>query len=278
MGLFPLTPDARRYFVGAAVAAARALGLAGADDVDACAARIGVPRAHRLRALADVLTLESAWGAAPAPLPPGGWGELAEVIRRDRPLDAGELLARFHAHLAAVGHDDARALAARLAALPEAARGLVDLGAGVGHYAAAFLDAAPEAQATLVDRAEVLAMVTPRDRQALVAGDLFDVALPERHGIALLANVVHLYDDAAGARAVAHAAALADVVVVKDLWIEPDRSGPPGALYFGLNMALYTDGGQVHAAARIAEWLVAAGLKAPQIERLGDDVVVWARR
>jgi len=210
-------------------------------------------------------------------LPPGGWGELAEVIRRDRPLDAGEMLSRFHAHLAAVGHDDAAALAGRLAALPEAARGLVDLGAGAGHYAAAFLDAAPAAAATLVDRAEVLALVAPRARQRLVAGDLFAVAV-ERHGIALVANVAHLYDAADGARLVARAAALADAVVVKDLWIEPDRSGPPGALYFALNMALFTDGGDVHPPARIAGWLRAAGLSEPTVERLGDDAVVWARR
>src|SRR6185437_13910038 len=53
----------------------------------------------------------------------------------------------------------------RARSLPEAARGLVDLGAGAGHYAAAFLDAAPAAEATLVDRAEVLALVSPRERQ-----------------------------------------------------------------------------------------------------------------
>jgi O-methyltransferase len=279
VGLFSLTPDARRYFVAAAAAAARALGLhgVGAADVDACAARLGLSRTHRLRALADVLQLEAAWRDAPASLPAGGWGQLAEVIRRDRPLDAEDMLARFHAHLAAVGDDDARALAARLATLPESARGLVDLGSGVGHYAAAFLDAAPSAQATLVDRADVLLLVAPRPRQRLVAGDLFAVAV-ERHGVALLANVVHLYDAADGARLVERAAALADVVVVKDLWIEPDRSGPAASLYFALNMALFTDGGEVHPAARIVAWLTAAGLGETHVERLGDDVVVWGRR
>jgi O-methyltransferase len=277
VGLFPLTAEARRYFAGAAAAAARALGLRDAGDVEACARRLGIARTHRLRALADVLTLDGAWETPSGPPAPGGWGELAEVIRRDRPLDAADMLARFHAHLASVGHDDARALAARLAALPEAAHGLVDLGGGAGHYAAAFLEAAPGASATLVDRAEVLALAAPRARQRLVAGDLFALAV-ERHGIALLANVTHLYDAVDGARLVAGAAAVADVVVVKDLWIEPDRSGPPGALYFALNMALYTDGGEVHPATRIGSWLAAAGLGEPRINRLGDDVVVWARR
>jgi len=280
VGLFPLTPDARRYFRDAAVAAARALNLRRDEPLDAAARRLGLLRMHRLRALCDVLTLEDAWDAeAPsaAATPPGGWADLAEVIRRDRPLPVDDMLARFHAHLAAAGHADARALAATLAALPEAARGLVDLGGGAGHYAAAFLDAAPAAHATVVDRAAVVALVPPRDRLACVAGDLFDVTVP-RHGLALLANVVHLYGATDGARLVARAAALADAVVVKDLWIEPDRSGPPGAVYFALNMALFTDGGEVHPATRTGDWLRAAGLSAPTIERLGDDVVVWARR
>ena len=277
MGLFPLTTDARRYFRDAAVAAARTLELRRDEEVAAAARRLGLSRTHRLRALADVLTLEDAWDATAPSLPQGGWGQLAEVIRRDRPLGAADMLARFHAHLAAVGDEDARALAAQLAALPEAARGLVDLGGGAGHYAAAFLDAAPAARATIVDRAEVTALVTPRDRLACVAGDLFDVAVGE-HGVALLANVVHLYGPADAARLVARAATLADVVVVKDSRIDPDRSGPAGALYFALNMALYTDGGEVHPAARIVEWLAAAGLAGARSERLGDDVVVWARR
>jgi len=277
VGLFPLTADARRYFRDAAVAAARALELRRDEDVAAAARRLSLSRTHRLRALADVLTLEDAWDADAPSLPQGGWGELADVIRRDRPLAAADMLARFHAHLAAVGHDDAGILAAQLAALPEAARGLLDLGGGAGHYAAAFLDAAPAAHATVVDRADVTALVAARDRLACVAGDLFDVTV-ERHGVALLANVVHLYDAADAARLVARAATLADVVVVKDLWIEPDRSGPAGAIYFALNMALYTDGGEVHSAARIVEWLAAAGLAGAHLDRIGDDVVVWARR
>jgi len=282
VGLFPLTPDARRYFRDAAVGAARALGLRRDEPLDAAARRLGLARTHRLRALFDVLALEDAWDApapslAPTATPAGGWAALAEVIRADRPLPLDDMLARFHAHLAAAGHDDARALAAALAAQPEAARGLVDLGGRAGHYAAAFLDVAPAAHATVVDRAAVVALVPPRDRLACIAGDLFDVTVP-RHGLALVANVVHLYDAADGARLIARAAALADVVVVKDLWIEPDRAGPPAALYFALNMALFTDGGDVHPAARIADWLRAAGLAAPAIERLGDDVVVWARR
>jgi hypothetical protein len=40
----------------------------------------------------------------------------------------------------------------------------------------------------------------------------------------------------------------------------------------------YTDGGELHSAARIVEWLATAGLAGALIDRFGDDVVVWARR
>jgi hypothetical protein len=266
VALFPLSDGARRFFLDAAAAAARELGLH--------RGRLGAfASSHRARALAALLDAEDAWERAPAtPIPPAGWGRLAEVIRSDRPLDAAAHGGAFHAHLVTAGRDDARALATLLAGLPEAARGLADLGGGAGVYCDAFLDAAPTAQTTLVDRAEVLAHLAPRAGRTLVVADLFDLMLPP-HGIALIANVLHLYDAAACARLVQRAAAVGDAVVVKDL--DPER---PVARFFAVNMALYTDGGDVHAPAHIAGWLRAAGLAEVQHERIGDDVVVWARR
>ncbi|MDB4968390.1 MAG: O-methyltransferase, family 2:ric methyltransferase [Myxococcales bacterium] len=271
MGVFGLNDAERRFYRGAAVAAAHELGFVD-GDVAAAASRLGLRRDHRLRALAEVLTLEDAWRDPPVASPPTGWGRLAEVIREDRPLDASAALAQFHAHLGEAGAVDARLLAARLAVEKSAPAGLVDLGCGVGVYARAFLDALPEARATLVDRTEVLAMAAPHARARLLAGDLFDVAAGA-HGLALLANVVHLYGADDGARLVAHAATLAPTVVVKDF-----RRGTDGATYFALTMALYTDAGEVHDGARIADWLRAAGLDEVRIEPLGDDLIVVGSR
>jgi hypothetical protein len=103
--LFALTPDTRAYFAGAAVAAAHELGLfaalaTGARSADELAGALGVG-ARRLGRLLDVLALDGvlerddaaggprfARTGAPPPAPcalPGGWGGLAEAIRRDRP-------------------------------------------------------------------------------------------------------------------------------------------------------------------------------------------------
>jgi hypothetical protein len=69
--------------------------------------------------------------------------------------------------------------------------------------------------------------------------------------------------------------------VVKDLAIEDDRGGPWPSLLFALNMALYTDGGDVHPTPAILGWLAAAGLEAavaPPLAASPGHVVVIGRR
>jgi hypothetical protein len=284
--------SARGYLRDAAVTAAYHLGLFAAlpATVEELARAVGAaPR--RLRALLDVLVLEGALGRdgarlvaatlppRPAASPPHGWGRLAEVLRRDRPLPADDDEARFHDHLFTAGAAAARALAPRLA-LGDGA--LLDAGGGAGAYTAAALAEFPSARATLVDRAPIVRLAAARlapfaDRARLVAGDLFSVALDGGFRAALLANVLHLYDAEHAAALIARVAAAVapgGLIVVKDLRVEADRSGPAAGLLFALNMALYTDGGDVHAPDALVAWLRAAGLTDVAAEPLGDDAVV----
>ena len=308
MGLLPLNAEAQAWMVAAAAEAARELGLYAALDrprtVGELANILGVaPR--RLRALVDVLACAGVLtrssgdevptftrGAAsptPAAMPRHGWGRLAEILTQDRPLlsDDEQELDRFHTYLRAAGAASARALMAELTQLPSAQRGLVDLGGGAGAYTEAFLAALPGAPATLVDRAPVIALARPHlsGRASLVAGDLFDAATAsgEGHGIALLANVLHLYGardcQRLIARAVASVVAGEGWIVVQDLFVAPDRTGPLASLLFALNMAVYTNEGDVHDGAQIVEWLTHAGLVDVQCARRGDDeIVVRGRR
>jgi hypothetical protein len=312
VGLFALNAEARAWMVAAAGAAARQLGIDAALDRPRTAAELAralgvAPR--RLGALVDVLacagvlaradadeaptfTRGAAWPAQPL-LPPQGWGRLAEILTNDRPLpspspsDDEQERERFHAYLRAAGATSARALMAELSRLPSARRGLVDLGGGAGAYTEAFLAALPGAPATLVDREPVIALARAHllGRASLVAGDLFDeaTAIREEHGIALLANVLHLYGARDCQRLVARAAASVAPgegwVVVQDLYVAPDRTGPLPSLLFALNMAVYTEEGDVHDGVRIAEWLARAGLVDVEHARRGDDeIVVRGRR
>lgn len=83
--------------------------------------------------------------------------------------------------------------------------------------------------------------------------------------------MLHLHGEAESARLIARAAAVVPggEVVVKDLLIAPDRSGPAVGVYFALNMALFTTAGDVYDEGQIGAWLAAAGLRVSRIELPG---------
>ncbi len=301
MSVFPT--HEREFFRNAAIHAAHELGLfaalAAPRTVDDAARALAVD-ARRLRTLADYLIFEGvlarrgdccvAEKIAPRPAapPPQSWGRLAEVVRAGRPVDEPQDPARFHQHLLAAGAEAARAFAARVRDFLDGGGSLLDAGGGAGGHIAAALAVAPGARASLVDRAEVLAIARTAlgaraENVQFVDGDLLHAATSygAGHAVGLLANVLHLYapDDCARLIArVAAAVAPGGVVAVQEVFVEPDRSGPAGGLLFALNMALYTDGGDAWDAATVARWLEAAGLAPPTIERITPDAVLLLAR
>ena len=198
--------------------------------------------------------------------PGAAWGELTEAIRTDRPLQGvcGEGLRRFHDHLFCAGASAALEVAERLGP-----RGpLLDLGGGAGTYSAAFLAAHPGERALIVDQPAVLDLA----RRAVPGADLLALDLlggdpwPAGARIALLANVLHLYGPADAARLVARAAGAVvpgGTVAVKDF----DASTDAGVL-FSLNMAVFTQEGEVHDAATLRSFFAGAGLREVRVNRL----------
>ncbi len=260
----------------------------------------------RLRALLDVLVFEGALGkkgeqyfaglvpTRPLPeLPRQGLGLLADVLLRDQPLPdspvlgtASPELRRFHEELrrsSAAAAEELAGLVAPLLAGQDQPQ-IVDLGAGLGVYSAAILEKVPAAKALLVDRPDVLKLAAPRDRVKHLAGDFFDADLGSGNACVLLVNVLQLCGPRDGARLVLRAArtlAPGGVLVVQDLFIEPDRSGPEAALYAALGLALTTRRGEVHAVPLIDGWLRAAGLFRSGPRRLSaapDAVVMVGHR
>ena len=316
--VFGAALEARAFLCDAALAAGHELGVfdalarQGPASLDQLAGELGgVAASHRLRALLEVLaalggiaregggagfgvdTLPRFAPVATVPAHPAvaraGWGLLADAIRQDRPLpaetdDAAGNVRRLHHHLASAGAAAARELVACLGT-----SSLLDLGAGAGAYSKAFLDAHPDAVATLVDTGEVLTIAGEwlgplAERARLVEGDAATVDVGDGHGAVLLANLLHLHSPAMCARlctAAARAVAPGGVVVIKDLRVDDDRTGPLEGLLFALNMAIYTEAGDVYATSQLRTWLADAGLVDIVERRLAaapDAVVVIARR
>jgi len=287
------------FLAQAALAAAHELGLFGdAGLPGTCgdlAARLELPAA-RLRPLLDALAAAEAVERradrylAPRPpaapteaLAPTGWGVLAEVIRADAPLgEDPDMLAPMHAYLAEVGRPEALEVAQRFLA---DARAVADLGGGVGTYGLGFLEVVPDGVVTLVERAAVLALVEdPPPGLVLRAGALPQAArdLPPQDA-AVLANVLHLYGTEACRELLAAAVAAVRPggrVLIKDLYLDPDRTGPPESVWFALNMALYTEAGDVHDVDRLVAWAREAGLEevgATRLDCAPQSVVVAGR-
>jgi hypothetical protein len=281
--IFSEALGASRYFSDAAAAAAQELGIF--DALPARAAvlgeALGVPQ-RRLRALLRALVLDGVVlddggllrrGAVPLrrALPRSGWGQLAEVIRTDRPLPAagvdgvsGEELRAFHEHLRRAGMEAAREVAERLGP----GGPLLDLGGGAGTYAAAFLERHPGERAIVVDRPEVLELARASlPGAALVPLDLLGrEPWPRGARIALLANLLHLFpalDAARLVRRAAHAVEPGGIVAVKDF----DAASRPGVL-FSLNMAVFTEAGEVHAVEALRSFFAGAGLLELSLEHL----------
>ena len=142
----------------------------------------------------------------------------------------------------------------------------------------------PAATATLVDTAAVVELARAElarfgGRVRFVAGDARTAELGGPYGAALLCNVLHFHD-AAGCAALCAAAARAVApggrVVIKDLRVDDDRSGPLAGLLFALGMAVYSERGDVHATATVRAFLAGAGLDAIEARRLAaaDDAIV----
>ena len=265
--------EQRAYLRAQAVRAALELGLPGAlpGTPGEAARALGLRGARRLRRLLDVLALfgdadrsGDRFSLKPLPRPPpspdAGWGRLAEVIRTDRPVpEPGvggegdpEALRRFHAYLASAGAEPARELW-------EQARvqgPLLDLGGGTGTYARAFLDRHPGERAVLADRPAVLALSTLPEKLPLNL--LSTEYSKDKFGCVLICNILHLFGPEQARENVQiawKALRPGGILIVKDLLIEPDRSGPAEGVLFALNMALFTEQGDVHDPATLEGFL-----------------------
>jgi len=265
----------------------------------AIAKGLGAPL-HRLGRLLDLLAGEQILQrtstphglsysviAAPALAPHGcgDWDQISRVIMADEPLEHGAYLPDYLRYV-----DERSSQVAPVvwdSVVPAPGR-LLDLGGGLGAYSRAYVDRCPRNNATLLDLPQVIEIAaSPGSRHPRIdtlACDAREMELDAQYDVVLLANLLHLYGDADCVRLLERATdALKPygVLVIKDLYVDPDRSGPLVSLYFALNMAIYTAGGDVRPVKHLTSWCRNAGLRevvALRLAQLPEAVVVSARR
>jgi hypothetical protein len=115
-------------------------------------------------------------------------------------------------------------------------RKVLDLGGGVGEYLVPILDRFPQLEGTLFELPPVtevardaLAANPVGPRINIVAGDLFEDAIPEDHDALILANVVHYFDHARNRellRRIRERVLAGARVLIVDFWTNPQHTEP----------------------------------------------------
>lgn len=191
--------------------------------------------------------------------------------------------ARFLRYLHDRSQEGAAEVAERLSGEP--VRRVVDLGSGIGTYAAALLARNPTATATLVDRVNAREVVEEflrdsglEDRAHFVGGDFLTDDFGDGHDLAVVSNIVHNVGEEATRALLArlHERLVpGGRVALKDLCIDDDRLAPDSAGRFAVTMALFTPRGGVFPAREVAGWLTDAGFDLVSSEELEVAAGSW---
>jgi len=148
-------------------------------------------------------------------------------------------------------------------------RHMLDIGGGPGTWTIAFLNAVPEARATLFDLSAVVPIAKQQfaeaklsDRVTLVGGDYNNDALPDGADLAWLGAICHQNSRRQNRDLFARVhTALGDdgVIVIRDVIMDSSRTSPVGGALFAINMLVATEAGGTYTFDEYREDLNAAG-------------------
>jgi precorrin-6B methylase 2 len=225
-----------------------------------------------------------------------GWAQLAATVKAGRPVDCGPSVrggtADHEAFIEAMEVASRQAAARVVAALgPPSFRHLLDVGGGPATWTIAFLQAAPDAQATLYDRPTVIPIARRHveaaglaERVRFAPGDFYnDEALPTGADLAWVSAIVHQSSRRQNRELFTkvHAAlAPGGQIAVRDIVMDDSHTEPPAGALFAINMLVHTAGGGTFSFAELVEDLAASGFTNPRLQR-GErpmDAVIRADR
>jgi hypothetical protein len=149
-------------------------------------------------------------------------------------------------------------------------RGLLDVGGGGAAYTIELCRRYPHLTATVFDlpfvceqTAERIAEARLDDRITCVGGDFFtDTALPAGHDMALLSSVMHDWSEQENLeilRKVHTALPAGGRILISELLMDDDKTGPVPAALFNLLMLVETERGRNYTGAEYARWLGEVG-------------------
>jgi ubiquinone/menaquinone biosynthesis C-methylase UbiE len=211
------------------------------------------------------------------------WLQLTEVVRTGRPAlkvnsrkQGAEFFAKFVESLFPLSYPAANALGQHLG-IPKASApiSVLDIGAGSGVWGIALAKQSPRVRVHAVDWPQVL-KVTRRiakrhgvaKRLSTAAGDFFEADFGKGHRVATIGHILHSEGRERSQRLlkkVFNALAPGGTVAIQEFVPNEDRTGPPNALIFAVNMHVNTNAGDTFTFGEMSQWLRKAGFKNPQL-------------
>ncbi len=205
------------------------------------------------------------------------WGTLTEAVRQGGSVAAGPIEDRgekwLRAFIAAMhwrGTQHARDVVGSLD-LAGVSR-VLDVGGGSGVYAMAFARAKPDITAVVLDLSSVVSMTQEyiareglSDRVKTVAGDYEVDELGHGFDLVFLSAIIHSNSERGNRsllRKCAEALNPTGQLIVQDFIVDEDRTGPPFAVLFALNMLVGTEAGDTYTESEVRAWMQDAGLSA----------------
>ena len=216
-----------------------------------------------------------------------GWAKLTEAIRTNRPTtwdperersmferEDPTVLETFWEAMHSVSSFTARTLAYAIDL--HAATRLLDVGGGSGAFAIELCRHYPSLRATVLDLPHVIDIAADKiadaelhDRIALHGGDFFADALPPGHDVHLYSMIMHDWNqehDRLLLRKSFDALPNNGTIIISELLVDDDKSGPAAAALMSLNMLIETEG-RNYTASEYTAWLKDAGFVEPRTIR-----------
>jgi SAM-dependent methyltransferase len=158
---------------------------------------------------------------------------------------------------------------ARLSGIRDAKR-MLDVGGGSGAYSIAFAKACPALQAEILDLGAVVPLAEEYIRAAglqgrvrVRPGDMRTADFGEDFDLVLLSAVCHMWsedDNRALIKRCAQALVPGGHLVIREFILDEDRTTPPFAAVFAINMLVGTEHGNSYTEGDYRTWMTEAGL------------------
>jgi ubiquinone/menaquinone biosynthesis C-methylase UbiE len=184
----------------------------------------------------------------------------------------------------------AKALAEALRVADAAAPlSVLDVAAGSGVWSIMLAKRSPQVRVTAVDWPGVLEVTREMaerfgvaDRYTYIGGDLATADFGRGHHIATLGHILHALGET-GSRALLQktydSLGPGGTIAIQEFLVNDDRTGPPMALIFAVNMLVGTEEGDTFSFQEIAGWLREAGFEnARTLDAPGPSPIILANR